>query len=703
SRPFSHWHGAAKGNTSPMSWLLLLCVGVQGALEFSLILDQDAAGYKANKRAVEALQRGDAEKALARLNKALKKSRQSVQIQNSVGVALMYLAKRRSGRKDQLQAAATGAFRSAAELASEAAKAEDLEVALGNEALARRHLEAERLNRRGIALDQQNRWEEAAAQFRRALQVAPGDPWAANNLGTARGPVSPGRLVREAVMYKNATHRSAGWEEAGPLYADAQKLVEHALRQLPGNPAITKSLKEVKRLRSFLNAWRQNADLLQLPVPADMLRQVAVDNTLVCTWSGGGDKFAKMALNLFSSIRLNAPRWAPAFVVLALDVETESFLRRKGITTWLHETVDIYMTRWRLLAGLVAAGFEVLLTDTDVVFLSDPFPYFFQDADLEVMTDHLFPERDLWDARWRDEETSAMAALAAGRGCLPFSPCPKKQFRASLDNCELAVERVQYEVQHLLLLQRQASSDAAESAKEDSPTAVTLKLEHIRGALDGYKAIRKVLKLKEVVVSEQYDDTDIKAEKGQLAKILREMAQLFDKMEVHFYSILGVEDQWFAVQTERLRSWAVMNPWSAAGIAAVGGACAAGIMCILFLDGVHIFYALGLVSAPLSLPATLAAGAGIGVSIMICWLARKPHSEYVYLAEEAKNDIEKVKQMVEQLKSVPDEQFLTQLKQIEVGWAKASRAVPHHEDRLCNFCLEEGNQVLAPVKAPRCT
>lgn len=40
--------------------------------------------------------------------------------------------------EDQLQAAATGAFRSAVELASEAAKAEDLEVALGNEALARR-------------------------------------------------------------------------------------------------------------------------------------------------------------------------------------------------------------------------------------------------------------------------------------------------------------------------------------------------------------------------------------------------------------------------------------------------------------------------------------------------------------------------------------------------------------------------------------
>eukprot|EP00434_Breviolum_minutum_P002847 symbB.v1.2.002503.t1/scaffold132.1/size310437/14 len=136
-----------------------------------------------------------------------------------------------------------------------------------------------------------------------------------------------------------------------------------------------------------------------------MLRKVAGERqTLVCTWSGGGQRFGTMALNLFASIQQNAPHWASAFVVLSLDVETETFLRSKGVTTWLYATVDIFMTRWRLLAGLLALQLNVLLLDTDVVFLSDPFPHFFHDADLEVMTDHFFPERDLWDDRWRDEE-----------------------------------------------------------------------------------------------------------------------------------------------------------------------------------------------------------------------------------------------------------------------------------------------------------
>ena len=58
------------------------------------------------------------------------------------------------------------------------------------------------------------------------------------------------------------------------------------------------------------------------------------------------------------------------------------------------------------------------------MFLGDPFSHFFFDADFEaakqnrsvnrrrrdifprsqVMTDHLFPERDLWDEKWRDED-----------------------------------------------------------------------------------------------------------------------------------------------------------------------------------------------------------------------------------------------------------------------------------------------------------
>lgn len=383
--------------------ILLLACGCSG-LEFSLILDQDAPGHKQNEAAVHALQKGDAEKALQTLHKAVKRHSNAA-LQNSVGVALMYLAKsRQTFSKDKLQEAALHAFNQTVLLAGgslggkggkgrkmQAAKGSDLEVALANQQLASRYLEASRLNRLGIQLDLQNRWEEAAVVLREAQKAAPGyDPLITSNLGT--------------VIYKNATHRSSGWAEAAPLYERARELVERAHQDLPGNPAVMKSLKEVQRLQSSLDAWRENAGLRELPVPKELLQAVAVRGTVVCTWSGGGSKFSKMALNLRASIRLNAPHWERAFVVLSLDNETLSFLQSQGITSWLYETLDIYMTRWRLLAGLLAEGFDVLLMDTDVVFLGDPFQHFFFDADLEVMTDHLFPERDLWDEKWRDEE-----------------------------------------------------------------------------------------------------------------------------------------------------------------------------------------------------------------------------------------------------------------------------------------------------------
>eukprot|EP00439_Symbiodinium_sp_Y106_P018904 s6472_g2.t1 len=384
----------------------------------------DVAGFAAFQAAVHALQKGDAEKALQTLHKAVKRHSNAA-LQNSATWlccfcircgSCLYLAKsRQTFSKDKLQEAALHAFNQTVLLAGgslggkggkgrkmQAAKGSDLEVALANQQLASRYLEASRLNRLGIQLDLQNRWEEAAVVLREAQKAAPGyDPLITSNLGT--------------VIYKNATHRSSGWAEvrvlygreerqAAPLYERARELVERAHQDLPGNPAVMKSLKEVQRLQSSLDAWRENAGLRELPVPKELLQAVAVRGTVVCTWSGGGSKFSKMALNLRASIRLNAPHWERAFVVLSLDNETLSFLQSQGITSWLYETLDIYMTRWRLLAGLLAEGFDVLLMDTDVVFLGDPFQHFFFDADLEVMTDHLFPERDLWDEKWRDED-----------------------------------------------------------------------------------------------------------------------------------------------------------------------------------------------------------------------------------------------------------------------------------------------------------
>mmetsp|Transcript_58323 Transcript_58323/g.103630 ORF Transcript_58323/g.103630 Transcript_58323/m.103630 type:complete len:863 (+) Transcript_58323:130-2718(+) len=377
-------------------------------LEFALILDASSPGNSLNEEAVRSLQKGDTDVALNKLQKAIKKHGKTVALQNSVGVALMYAAKIRKepSQKEVFHNAAATAFKSAVKLAKGRLKGktgkarktktstdeeDDLEVARANEVLATRHLESSRLNRLGVELDLQNRWEEAAEMFRAALEAAPVfEPRAANNLG--------------AVIYKNATHRSAGWSEAEPLYEQARQLVERAMKHMPGSTPVMKTFREVQRLQDSLKAWRENADLKELSVPESKLRQVAVNGTLVCTWSGGGAKFSLMAINLLESIRRNAPRWEQAFVVMALDKETELALSGNGVTTWLYETVDIYMTRWRLLAGILAADLKVLLLDTDVVFLGDPFPHFFGDADFEVMTDHLFPSRDLWDSKWRDEE-----------------------------------------------------------------------------------------------------------------------------------------------------------------------------------------------------------------------------------------------------------------------------------------------------------
>ena len=60
-----------------------------------------------------------------------------------------------------------------------------------------------------------------------------------------------------------------------------------------------------------------------------------------------------------------------------------------NIYIYMHALVDIFMTRWRLLVGVLKAGLDVVLLDTDVVFLDDPFRFFYFDADFEVMTDHL--------------------------------------------------------------------------------------------------------------------------------------------------------------------------------------------------------------------------------------------------------------------------------------------------------------------------
>lgn len=60
--------------------------------------------------------------------------------------------------------------------------------------------------------------------------------------------------------------------------------------------------------------------------------------------------------------------------------------------------------RWYLMLTLTDFGLGVLVVDADIVFLGDPTKEFFGDADMEVMTDHFFPAKHLWEPWVRVED-----------------------------------------------------------------------------------------------------------------------------------------------------------------------------------------------------------------------------------------------------------------------------------------------------------
>ncbi|CAE7776769.1 unnamed protein product [Symbiodinium sp. CCMP2456] len=65
---------------------------------------------------------------------------------------------------------------------------------------------------------------------------------------------------------------------------------------------------------------------------------------------------------------------------------------------------DIWKMRWYLMLTLTHFGLSVLVVDADIVFLGDPTKEFFGDADMEVMTDHFFPAKHLWEPWVRVED-----------------------------------------------------------------------------------------------------------------------------------------------------------------------------------------------------------------------------------------------------------------------------------------------------------
>ena len=142
-----------------------------------------------------------------------------------------------------------------------------------------------------------------------------------------------------------------------------------------------------------------------LQVDTERLLQIAgPEGRLIVSWTTGGPKRWSIAHNLALSIRRNTPELERIFVFVALDADAVRRAEASKFNVVLNQGShdlqdDIWKMRWLIQTTCISLGLEILVVDSDIVFLANPFQHFFFDSDLEAMTDHFFPAEQLW-ATW---------------------------------------------------------------------------------------------------------------------------------------------------------------------------------------------------------------------------------------------------------------------------------------------------------------
>ena len=130
--------------------------------------------------------------------------------------------------------------------------------------------------------------------------------------------------------------------------------------------------------------WPQNCE--NRTDLCDVLRRVAVNREVLAAVANsqapGLDEFLRMlkALNI------------PNFMVIALDVPLSVKLTSLGVPYYLkiddvQGNHKVSAKKFALIEEFVAVGCSVLLTDTDVAYQQNPFPYLYRDSDIESMSD----------------------------------------------------------------------------------------------------------------------------------------------------------------------------------------------------------------------------------------------------------------------------------------------------------------------------
>lgn len=80
------------------------------------------------------------------------------------------------------------------------------------------------------------------------------------------------------------------------------------------------------------------------------------------------------------------------FLVIALDDSLHGALKTRGVATFrVHSDAvgshKVSAQKFGIIQQFVERGCSVLLTDTDVAYLQNPFPFLYRDSDIESMSD----------------------------------------------------------------------------------------------------------------------------------------------------------------------------------------------------------------------------------------------------------------------------------------------------------------------------
>mmetsp|Transcript_90774 Transcript_90774/g.111113 ORF Transcript_90774/g.111113 Transcript_90774/m.111113 type:complete len:312 (+) Transcript_90774:68-1003(+) len=280
---------------------------------------------------------------------------------------------------------------------------------------------------------------------------------------------------------------------------------------------------------------------------------------------------------------------------------------------------------------------------------------------------------------------------------LDYQSGPKAEFQQQLKAFDAANKALQREIATM-------ERNLKEMAEDPEFPAWQEKLQYLQGVISNHKTLRWALRLKDVEIEEKYDDlehfpvVDGPDELEKLKAIYTKMTQLLVVCENTAYKLLGAPSWWYTWKVAEWSNWVSANPKTAASLVVGTTAFTAGVFYFLSWAGCacHPFLA---VAQHALFGAVVGAAIGGGIVVFLALF----YQGYRYMVPfEAESSTQKVAKMVEALKQIPDAEYLNQLDEMIAKCTSVQAQFPAREDRKCVVCLNEGEEVVEPVKAPRC-